>query len=354
MDNIHKYYGSSVALENIHLSLNEGDIVSLLGPSGCGKTTLLRIIAGLERPDIGEIHLKNHPITALQPEVRNFGLMFQDLVLFPHLNVADNISFGLEMQGIPPQEREKRVSDLLSLVNLPELKQRKVHELSGGERQRVALARALAPNPTLLMLDEPMGALDSQLRETLYMQIRDILKSLKTTAIYVTHDRNEAFAVSDYSVIMNHGKIIQTGTPSEIYTNPNSSFVARFMGFQNLLKVKLLTDTSSTFSSPLGSITIPQKRNYLPTSATEGILVIPNHGISMVTSDYENNLIVEGIVERKIFQDGDYRIQIRVSDIVLTTTIPVEAMNMSKTSDGDRIRIAIDPNTPLVVPDDAQ
>lgn len=352
VDNIHKYYGSSVALENIHLRLNEGDIVSLLGPSGCGKTTLLRIIAGLESPDIGEIYLKNQPITTLQPEVRNFGLMFQDLVLFPHLNVADNISFGLEMQGLSRQETAKRVNDLLSLVNLPELKQRKVHELSGGERQRVALARALAPNPTLLMLDEPMGALDSQLRETLYMQIRDILKSLKTTAIYVTHDRNEAFAVSDYSVIMNHGKIIQTGTPTEIYSNPNSSFVAGFMGFHNLVKVKLLADTRSTFSSPLGSITIPQKRNSLPTSAAEGILVIPNHGISIVNPDYEKNLIVEGLVERKIFQDGDYRIQIRVSDILLTTTIPVEATNLAKTNDGDRIRIAIDLNTALVVPDD--
>ena len=184
------------------------------------------------------------------------------------------------------------------------------------------------------------------------MQIRDILKSLKTTAIYVTHDRNEAFAVSDYSVIMNHGKIIQTGTPTEIYSNPNSSFVAGFMGFHNLVKVKLLADTRSTFSSPLGSITIPQKRNSLPTSAAEGILVIPNHGISIVNPDYEKNLIVEGLVERKIFQDGDYRIQIRVSDILLTTTIPVEATNLAKTNDGDRIRIAIDLNTALVVPDD--
>ena len=348
--NLNKSYEINVALENINLTLNEGDIISLLGPSGCGKTTLLRIIAGLERPDTGEIFMGHQLITDVQPEDRHFGLMFQDLVLFPHLNVSDNISFGLDIQGLSRSQTTKRVDELLSLVNLPQLGQRKVHELSGGERQRVALARALAPNPTLLMLDEPMGALDSQLRETLYIQIRDILKNLGTTAIYVTHDRNEAFAVSDYSVIMNRGSIIQTGNPNEIYSNPQSSFVARFMGFQNLVNVRLHSGSSSTFSGPLGVITVPTPHNYLSSTDSEGTLVIPNHGISLVNPDHKNNTIFEGMVMRKLFQDGTYRIQVAIGETVLNTTTPVGSTNLPEI--GTHTRIEIDWTTALVVPND--
>ena len=348
--NINKRYESTTALENIYLTLNEGDIISLLGPSGCGKTTLLRIIAGLEQPDAGEIFVRNQSITALQPEDRHFGLMFQDLVLFPHLNVSDNISFGLDIQGLSRSQTTMRVSELLALVNLPQLGHRKVHELSGGERQRVALARALAPNPTLLMLDEPMGALDSQLRETLYIQIRDILKDLGTTAIYVTHDRNEAFAVSDYSVIMNHGSVIQTGRPSEIYSTPKSSFVARFMGFQNLVKVRLHRDSPSTFSGPLGLITIPTNRNYLSSTDLEGTLVIPNHGICLVNPADTTNTIFEGVVIRKLFQDGNYRIQVAIGETVLNTTAPVSSTNLPEIN--SHTHVEIDWSTALVVPND--
>ena len=217
VDNIHKHYGSSVALENIHLRLNEGDIVSLLGPSGCGKTTLLRIIAGLESPDIGEIYLKNQPITTLQPEVRNFGLMFQDLVLFPHLNVADNISFGQEMQGLSRQETAKRVNDLLSLVNLPELKQRKVHELSGGERQRVALARALMARPMVLLLDEPLSARDVDLRDRILPYLERVREELKIPMIYVSHVPDEVRRIADWVIALADGEVVRSGVPGEVF-----------------------------------------------------------------------------------------------------------------------------------------
>jgi len=350
IDSITKTYEDNTILENINLTLDEGDIVSLLGPSGCGKTTLLRIVAGLETPDTGEILIEDTSVTNLPPEAREFGLMFQDLVLFPHLNVSDNISFGLEMQGFSRKQAKSRVDELLSLVNLPQLAERKVQDLSGGERQRIALARALAPTPRLLMLDEPMGALDSQLRQTLYIQIRDILKNLGTTAIYVTHDRNEAFAVSDYSVIMNNGHIIQTGTPHEVYSKPKTNFVAKFMGFQNLVKVDLVIGSPATFKTPFGLITIPSEHNYLSPRVLEGTLVIPEPSISFATSNTTRDSLLEGVLSRQFFQDGDYRIQVSVGETILNFVANLGLTYLPQI--GAPIKVAIDWNAARVVPND--
>jgi len=346
---INKTYENHIALNNVNLTLGEGDIVSLLGPSGCGKTTLLRIVAGLETPYTGDIMIQGNSIANLQPEARKFGLMFQDLVLFPHLNVSDNISFGLEMQGISRQDTKGRVDELLSLVNLTQLRERKIQDLSGGERQRIALARALAPNPRLLMLDEPMGALDSHLRQTLYIQIRDILKNLGTTAIYVTHDRNEAFAVSDYSVIMNNGHIIQTGPPHEIYSKPKTKFVAQSMGFQNLVNVYLTMESSKTFTTPFGLITIPSTHNYLSDRELEGTLVIPEFSISLATSDIAIDSYFEGILLRKIFQDGNYKIQVRIGETILHF---VSNLEINLPPIGAPVQIEIDWSSVIVIPND--
>jgi ABC-type Fe3+/spermidine/putrescine transport system ATPase subunit len=350
INTITKTYENNAALDNINLTLEKGAIVSLLGPSGCGKTTLLRIIAGLETSDTGEILIEGSSVIDLPPEAREFGLMFQDLVLFPHLNVSENISFGLEMQGLSRKQAKSRVDELLSLVNLPQLAKRKVQDLSGGERQRIALARALAPAPKLLMLDEPMGALDSQLRQTLYIQIRDILKSSGITAIYVTHDRNEAFAVSDYSVIMNHGRIIQTGTPYEIYSKPKTTFVAQFMGFQNLVKVGLAQGSPSIFTTPFGLITIPPEHNYLSPGVLEGTLIIPESSISFTPSNATSDSAFEGVVSRKFFQDGGYRIQMSIEDTILHFVADLDFNYLPEI--GDPTKIAIDWSTALVVPHD--
>ncbi len=223
------------AVRDISLTLKQGRILCLLGPSGCGKTTLLRLIAGLEQPDQGTIFFEGRDVTHKPSHLRQFGMMFQEFALFPHKNVFDNVAFGLEMLKLAAAGVEDQTMAMLDLTGLAELRKRNVAELSGGERQRVALARSLAPKPRLLMLDEPLGSLDRALRERLLFDIRSILKELRMTAIFVTHDQSEAFSVADTIVVMHQGRVVQTDTPESLYRHPKSLFVAQFLGFNNLL-----------------------------------------------------------------------------------------------------------------------
>ncbi len=229
-------------LRGVDLRVRRGEIVSLLGPSGCGKTTLLRIIAGLEEAENGRLLVEGEDITAVPIHKRDFGLMFQEYALFPHMDVAHNIMFGLKMRGVPPAQRQKRMYEVLELVGLAGFESRDVAALSGGERQRVALARSLAPNPRLLMLDEPLGSLDAGLRRRLAVDLRRIIKKIGLTSVHVTHDQQEAFAVADRVAIMNEGRIEQYDTPMEIYSRPRTEFVARFLGFTNIIPVLAYDD----------------------------------------------------------------------------------------------------------------
>jgi len=234
---LHKRFGRGPdVLQGIDLDVDEGEIASLLGPSGCGKTTLLRIIAGLEEPDRGTIYFEGQDVSPIPVHERGFGLMFQDYALFPHKDVAANVAFGLRMQGHPPQTIRRRVDEMLALVNLEQLAHRDVNQLSGGEQQRVALARALAPQPRLLMLDEPIGALDRTLRDRLLEELRSILKQVDVTVLYVTHDQTEAFAVADRVILMREGQVVQSGPPEVVYRRPADVWVARFLGMRNLLE----------------------------------------------------------------------------------------------------------------------
>jgi ABC-type Fe3+/spermidine/putrescine transport system ATPase subunit len=230
-----KSYDGTPALRGVSLSAAAGAVVCLLGPSGCGKSTLLRVVAGLERADRGEVWFAGQPIDGVPTHQRGFGLMFQDYALFPHRDVAGNVAFGLRMQGLARAAIDARVAEMLDLVGLAGYARRKVYELSGGERQRVALARSLAPSPRLLMLDEPLGALDRALRERLLDELREIIKRVGVTSIYVTHDQAEAFAIADWLVLMDAGQIAQQGPPEQVYRQPRSAFVARFMGHTNLV-----------------------------------------------------------------------------------------------------------------------
>lgn len=235
--NIHKQFEDNVSvLYGVDLSVGSGEIACLLGPSGCGKTTLLRILAGLEMPDQGTITLQGQDVLSIPAHRRGFGLMFQDYALFPHLDVAGNIAFGLRMQRWPPAKIEARTKEMLDLVHLGNLAHRDIGQLSGGEQQRVALARALAPQPRLLMLDEPIGALDRTLRDRLLDELRRILKDVGITVIYVTHDQNEAFTIGDQIFLMNGGRIVQRGTPDQVYRYPANPWAARFLGMQNLIQ----------------------------------------------------------------------------------------------------------------------
>ena len=222
-------------LDNISLKISKGEFITLLGSSGCGKTTTLRIIAGLEQPDAGSVWLDGREVTGLEPNQRNVNTVFQNYALFPHMNVEENIGYGLKLKKVPKSEIRKKVSQMLELVQLEGYEKRKPSELSGGQKQRVAIARALVNNPEVLLLDEPLGALDLQLRRAMQIELKHLQKKLGITFIYITHDQEEAINMSDRIAVMKDGRIEQIGTPDEIYNHPKTSYVATFVGNANIL-----------------------------------------------------------------------------------------------------------------------
>jgi putative spermidine/putrescine transport system ATP-binding protein len=240
LNGVQKYFGDFGAVEDFNLAAERGEFVSFLGPSGCGKTTTLRMIAGFERPTAGRIVVDGRDITDRPPNRRNVGMVFQAYALFPNMNVADNIGFGLKIRKRPRAEVRKRVEDLLELIGLPGRGARYPWQLSGGQQQRVALARALAIEPQVLLLDEPLSALDAKIRVALRTEIRSIQRQLGITTVYVTHDQEEALSLSDRVVVMSEGRIEQIGAPAEIYNFPATPFVASFVGTLNLLLAKVV------------------------------------------------------------------------------------------------------------------
>jgi len=237
--NVTKTFGDFVAVDNMSLDIYQREFFSLLGPSGCGKTTLLRMLAGFERPTSGRIELDGVDMSAVPPYERPVNMMFQSYALFPHMTVEENIAFGLRQDGVPKDERARRVDEMLGLVQLTKFAKRKPHQLSGGQRQRVALARSLVKKPKMLLLDEPLGALDKKLREQTQFELMNIQEQVGITFVIVTHDQEEAMTVSSRIAVMNHGRIAQVATPTEIYEYPNSRYVAEFIGDVNVLEGRL-------------------------------------------------------------------------------------------------------------------
>ena len=240
LEAVSKAYGAHLAVDQVSLSIAQGEFVCFLGPSGCGKTTLLRLIAGLETPEKGAVRLNGRDITGLAAHERRFGMVFQSLALFPHLTVGGNLAFSLKLAGQDPREIRERIAELLDLVRLPGLADRRIGQLSGGQRQRVAIARALAQQPPVFLLDEPFSALDAKLREDMQFELREIQKRLKITTILVTHDQREAMALADTIVVMSAGRLQQQGPPQVVYRNPANAFVADFIGLSNLVLVGVL------------------------------------------------------------------------------------------------------------------
>ncbi len=243
ISNVKKAFGTTVAVENFNLSILRGEFISFLGPSGCGKTTTLRMVAGFELPTSGQIYLQDKDLTFLPPNKRNVGMVFQSYALFPNMTVAENIGYGLKVTGKTKKEFNDRIDEMLDLIHMEDQRSKFPSQLSGGQQQRVALARALAIRPQVLLLDEPLSALDAKIRLELRLEIRRIQQQLGITTIYVTHDQEEALSLSDRIVVMSQGKMEQVGTPAEIYTMPASEFVAKFVGQINLLPVKVVNPT---------------------------------------------------------------------------------------------------------------
>lgn len=321
LKNLTKIY-EQPAVEGISLTLERGRILCLLGPSGSGKTTLLRLVAGLEQPDQGKIIFAGKDLQGLAPHRRQFGLMFQEFALFPHKSVYDNIAFGPQVQKKTPDEVQRLTQEMLDLVGLADKAQRNVADLSGGERQRVALARSLAPRPGLLMLDEPLGALDRALRERLMLEIRVILKTLNMTAIFVTHDQSEALAVADKIAVMNRGRLEQVDSPEKLYLHPKSIFVARFLGFKNLLSGTITPEggvqTEVGLFYPPSLPEAPQNPVTLVLRPECARVAVPN--ISPAPSS-----VVSGRVASRLFTGQSYRIRVEVSsDLKMVFDLPNE------------------------------
>ena len=293
---IFKNYEGNPLLTDISFNLDSGETICLLGASGSGKSTLLRIIAGLEDSNSGGILFNNIDLVSTPPHLRDFGLVFQDYALFPHLNVNDNVAFGLKMRRMGQSEIAKRVANSLELVNLKDFGQRKVTDLSGGEQQRVALARALATRPRLLMFDEPLGALDRSLREDLLNELRTILHRTRIPAIYVTHDQEEAFTIADRVLILHDGIIVREGTPDEVWAKPQSAYVAEFLGLGNILDGEVVA--KNRFKTKQGIFTVKCDPKHSKGDKVK-LLVRP-------LSVKGDTNVISGVVEDIIFQHDRY------------------------------------------------
>lgn len=245
---VHKKFEDTVVLDNLNLSIKDKEFLTLLGPSGCGKTTTLRLIAGFLTPDSGKILLDGKDVSKVPPHKRNVNTVFQKYALFTHMNVFENIAFGLRIKNVPEAEIKSRVQEMLRLVNLKGFENRKVDSLSGGQQQRIAIARALVNEPDVLLLDEPLGALDLKLRQDMQKELKRIQKSVGITFVYVTHEQEEALTMSDTIVVMNEGKIQQIGSPIDIYNEPENAFVADFIGESNIISGVMLDDFRVEFS----------------------------------------------------------------------------------------------------------
>lgn len=292
---INKYFGRSHVIKDVNIDFEKGHFVTFLGPSGCGKTTLLRMVAGFYEPDDGEILLNDKRIERIPPYSRNTAMVFQEYALFPHMNVFDNVSYGLRVKNRPKEEIERRVKEALDLMQLKGMEDRFPNQMSGGQQQRVAVARALVMNPEVLLLDEPLSNLDAKLRESVRVELRDIQKKMGLSTIYVTHDQSEALSMSDMIVVLKGGVVHQTGSPQEIYFEPKTPFVADFIGTTNLLSVKGLGENTVSY----GNDRIPTAKSV--NAGQEYCLSIRPECLKLVKEAVDGQVNVKVTIQNKMF-----------------------------------------------------
>lgn len=343
LQGVTKRYGRVLAVTGIDLSIEEGIFFSLLGPSGCGKTTTLRMIAGFIRPTTGSILLDGQDVTSLPPEKRNMGMVFQNYAIFPHMNVFDNIAFGLKMHRVNKDDIKARVSQAMSQVGLRGYEGRYSNELSGGEQQRVALARVLVVQPKVLLLDEPLSALDKQLREEMQFWIKELQRDLRITTIYVTHDQVEAMTVSDRIVVMNKGRVEQVGSPQEVYENPSTRFVATFIGESNVFDgaVSEVDASSLTIQSDVHTFEVGKLLD-IQAGARVTMLIRPEKmeiidpGASIPPS---MGNWVEGTLVDRVYRGANIRYSVRLLNgkLVIVDTQQVSDSKVWDTGEGVRL-----------------
>jgi ABC-type Fe3+/spermidine/putrescine transport system ATPase subunit len=352
---IEKSFDNHQVLRGISFSIKTGETVVLLGPSGCGKTTLLRIIAGLEKPDHGAITWDGQDLAGIPVYRRRFGMVFQDFALFPHKSVGANIEFGLRMQSWDEANRLQRTKQMLDLVGLSGFEDRPVYDLSGGEQQRVALARSLAPSPRLLLLDEPLSSLDRALRERLMLELRSILKQAGevtgrpggVSSLYVTHDQEEAFAIADRVVVMRDGSVEQIGTPTKLYKRPRNKYVARFLGMDNWIEATVISVKPPIVNTALGQLEVDQFDRKIGTSGP--LLVRPGAG-KLISSPAGEQNIINGSITGISFRGRHQLVEITVRETVETIKLTLEiSSSVPLTTDEKQVSIYLDPQGLLLL-----
>ena len=350
LKDVHKAYGSTVALKRVSLDVNEGELVTLLGPSGCGKTTTLRLIAGFIEPTDGQILIGEEDVTHLPPFRRGLGMVFQDYALFPHMTVHDNIGFGLKERGAPKAKIAERVGELLNLIQLPGIAARYPSELSGGQAQRVAFARAIAHPPRVLLMDEPLAALDLKLRESMQIELRRLQQELRITTVFVTHDQTEAMTMSDRIAVMNQGGIEQIGTPEEIYARPATRFVAGFVGQINLVEGVVLAARGgiATVKAPNGAVILVATEAEIAVGGNCLIAIRPER-MSLVggTAPSRRNEIAGRIVQR-IFSGSIVKLIVDAGS-GLMLSVEGRISEVSGLSPGDDVKLGFDPGEAILL-----
>ena len=341
---VQKHFGSAVAVADFNLTAEKGEFISFLGPSGCGKTTTLRMIAGFEQPTAGTITLGGVDITTRPPNKRNVGMVFLSYALFPNMTVADNIAFGLKVRRRPSDQVKKRVAELLELIHLPDKGGRYPYQLSGGQQQRVALARTLAIEPDVLLLDEPLSALDAKIRVALRKEIRSIQRQFGITTVYVTHDQEEALSLSDRVVVMSEGRIEQIGPPPEIYNFPATPFVASFVGTLNLIQAQVIDGPAARLS-----VAGQEIRGWRPAaSGTERVTVaLRPEAVELGEGGGSNRL--SGVVEDVSFLGSIVRTRVKLGDDVTLSFDQFNDPGLTAAVIGEQITVSFPPEATLIL-----
>jgi len=334
LEGLTKAFGEHVAVAGIDVDMPPGEFFTLLGPSGCGKTTTLRMIAGFEQPTSGRIMLDGTDVARVPPHRRNVNTVFQSYALFPHLDVTKNVAFGLKYQKLEKSERAKRVAEALELVNLTEFAHRKADQLSGGQQQRVALARALVLQPRVLLLDEPLGALDAKLRKTLQVELKALQAELGITFVFVTHDQEEALTMSDRIAVMNKGLVEQAAPPQAIYEEPETVFVAEFLGVSNLLEAEAVGREGATCAVRIGDRVFRCGQGDLDTLGEVKVMIRPERIVIEPHTEAGDERL-PGIVERSVFLGGSHEVHVRV--------LGGELMRTTVANDGSPPPVSLEP-----------
>lgn len=348
LKNLQKSFGTNTVVHDFSLTVQKGEFVSFLGPSGCGKTTVLRMIAGFETPDRGMIEIDGKDVVNLKPNQRNIGMVFQAYALFPNMTVAQNVAFGLRIAGKSKQERNATVNEMLSLIRLEHLAERYPYQMSGGQQQRVALARALATKPQVLLLDEPLSALDAKIRMSLREEIRTIQQKLGITTIFVTHDQEEALSISDRIVVMHEGKANQVGTPFEIYNKPATRFVASFVGTLNILQGRVENIAKNQINLDGNLITLPTSINAGTAKAPLTLALRPE--AVRLNNQKSQDVSISATIEDVHFLGSVIRTRVKLGQNLLS----LDSFNdpaVSPPKRGDQVRVSFSAHDLLVLQD---